>query len=145
MASTGSAREVLERWRRAAVDQSIADMRELYAVDAVHEFPFTGPGLPSRLRGRTEIVSWIAAGWSTNALRYETYRTHAVHDTADPETIVVEQEAVGTSVVTGGFALPNIVVLTVHDGQILRLRDYVNIPAAVAALGAKEMDGLPPT
>jgi hypothetical protein len=27
-------------------------------------------------------------------------------------------------------------VLTVHHGQILRLRDYVNIPAAAAALGS---------
>ncbi|WP_083661723.1 nuclear transport factor 2 family protein [Actinophytocola xanthii] len=132
---TWTAREVLDRWRRASVEQSIEDMRCLYAVDAVHEFPFTAPGLPSRLEGRDEIVGWIAAGWSTNALRYETYRTRAVHGTDDQDTIVVEQEAVGTSAATGGFALPNLVVLTVHNGQIAELRDYVNIPAAMAALG----------
>jgi ketosteroid isomerase-like protein len=129
------ARAVLERWRKAAIDRSVEDLSRLYAADAIHEFPFTGPGLPSRLRGRDEIVSWIAAGWNTNTLRYRRYRTRAVHDTSDPETIVVEQEALGTSVATGEFALPHIVVLTVRDGQIAHLRDYVNVLAAVAAIG----------
>jgi ketosteroid isomerase-like protein len=129
-------REVLERWRQAAVSQSTEDMRRVYAVDAVHEFPFTRPDLPSRLEGRDEIVGWIAAGWETNALRYERYRTLAIHDTADPATIIVEQEALGTSTSTGEFALPNIIVLTVRDGRIARLRDYVNVLAAMTAMGA---------
>src|SRR5687768_13220275 len=95
------AREVLERFRRAAVAQSAEEMSRLYAPDAVHEFPFTAPGLPARLDGRDEIVGWIAAGWRSAALRYTRYRTLAVHDTTDPTTIVVEQEAVGTSAATG--------------------------------------------
>lgn len=128
-------REVLERVRNAAVSQSIEDMRRVYATDAVHEFPFTRPGLPFRLAGRDEIVNWIAAGWRGNGLKYAGYRTLAIHETGDPETIIVEQEAHGTSPSTGGFALPNIVVLTARHGQIVRLRDYVNIVAAEAAMG----------
>ena len=69
------------------------------------------------------------------SLKYERYRTFAIHDTSDPETIVVEQEALGASASTGEFALPNIVVLTVRQGQIARLRDYVNILAAATAMG----------
>lgn len=129
------AREVLERLRRASVSQSAAEMNRLYAVDAVHEFPFTAPGLPSRLEGRDAIVNWIAEGWKANPLRYERYRTLAIHETGDPRTVIVEQEALGTSPSTGEFALPNIVVLTVRNGQITHLRDYVNILAAAAALG----------
>jgi ketosteroid isomerase-like protein len=110
-------------------------MRRLYAADAVHEFPFTRPGLPSRLQGRDEIVDWIAAGGTSHALRYERYRTLAVHGTDDPDTIVVEQEALGTSATTGAFALPNIIVLTARNGQIVHLRDYVNVLAAMAAIG----------
>jgi hypothetical protein len=106
------AREVLERFRQAAISQSAADMSHLHAADAVHEFPFTRPGLP-----------------------YERYRTHAIYDTSDAETIIVEQEVLGTSASTGEFALPNIVVLTARNGQIIRLRDYVSIPAAAAAMG----------
>lgn len=135
--TTGSgAREVLERLRRAAVDQSADDLHRLYAVDAVHEFPFTPPGVPSRLHGRDEIVSWIAAGWQAYPLRFERYRTLAVHDTGDPATIIVEQEALGTRASTGEFALPNIVVLTVHDGRIAHLRDYADILAVTAAMGS---------
>lgn len=129
------AREVLERHRQAAVKQSAADMSRLYAVDAVHEFPFTAPGFPSRLEGRDDIVNWMAEAWKANSFTYERYRTLAIYDTSDPETIVVEQEALGTSAFAGEFALPNIVVLTVRNGQIARLRDYVNILAAAAAIG----------
>ncbi|MBR7839668.1 nuclear transport factor 2 family protein [Actinospica durhamensis] len=128
-------REILERYRQASIDQSVEEMRRVYAPDAVHEFPFAFPGVPSRLEGREEIVTWIAAGWSANPLRFEQYRTFAVHDTGSPETIIVEQEAIGTSPVTGRFALPNIIVLTADEGQITHLRDYVNILAAAAALG----------
>ena len=129
-------REVLERLRQASISQSAADLSQVYAAEAVHEFPFTRPGLPSRLSGREEIGNWITAGWEGNPLKYERYRTLAIHDTSDPETIIAEQEALGTSAATGEFALPNLVVLTAHHGQIVRLRDYVNIPAAAAALGS---------
>jgi ketosteroid isomerase-like protein len=128
-------REVLERWRQAAVSQSVPDMGRVYAVDAVHEFPFTRPGMPSRLEGREEIMSWTTAAWGTSTFKYERYRTLAIHDTNDPDTIIVEQEAVGIGTSTGEFALPNIVVLTVRNGQIAHLRDYVNILAASAAIG----------
>jgi ketosteroid isomerase-like protein len=130
-----TAREVLERFRQAAIDQSADDMRRVYAVDAVHEFPFTRPDMPSRLEGRNEIVDWITAGWKTNTVKYERYRTRAIHDTTDAETIIVEQEALGASTSTGEFALPNIVVLTARNGQIAHLRDYVNVLAAAAATG----------
>jgi len=132
------AHQVLERLRQAAISQSADDMSRLYAADAVHEFPFTPPGVPSRLEGRDEIVNWIAAGWRAFPLKYERYRTLAVHDTGDPETIIVEQQALGTSESTGEFALPNIVVLTVHDGQITRLRDYINVQAAADAMGREQ-------
>ncbi|QUQ62618.1 nuclear transport factor 2 family protein [Kutzneria sp. CA-103260] len=123
-------RAVLEQFRQAVVDQSADALSRLYATDAVHEFPFTRPGLPSRLDGRDEIMRWSTSMWHNNSVRYERYRTRAVHDTADPDTIIVEQEAVGAD-----FALPNIVVLTVRDGQIAHLRDYVNILAAEAVIG----------
>ena len=129
-------REVLERFRQAAINQSADEMRRVYAVDAVHEFPFTRPGVPSRLEGRDEIVSWTTAVWKTNTFTYERYRTLAIHDTHDPDTIIVEQEAIGTSASTGEFALPNIVVLTVHNGQIAHLRDYANLFAVEEATGS---------
>jgi ketosteroid isomerase-like protein len=85
------------------------------------------------MQGRDVIMSFITAFWSTSPLRYERYRTIAIHQTADPGTIVVEQEVEGTSATTGSFVLPNIMVLTALHGQIAHLRDYANILAVEAA------------
>lgn len=128
-------RELLERLRDATRTQSVEGMRSIYAVDAVHEFPFAFPGVPTRLEGRDEIVGWIAAQWQGGPLRLTGYRTHAVHSTTDPSTIVVEQDALGTNGTDDGIALPNLMVLTARNGQVVHLRDYVNVLAAAAALG----------
>jgi uncharacterized protein len=52
---------------------------------------------------------------------------------ADPDTIVVEQEVLGTNATAGSFVLPNIVVLKTRHGQIAHLRDYANLLAVAAA------------
>lgn len=127
-------REVLRLWRQAVIDRSVDDIRRVYAEDAVHEFPFTRPGLPSRLQGREEILNWTTSVWTATPLRFERYRTLAIHDTHDPDTIIIEQDALGTRATTGEFVLPSIVVFTVHNGQISHLRDYVNILAATEAI-----------
>ena len=128
-------REVLDRLREATRTRSVEAMRSLYAVDAVHEFPFAFPGVPTRLEGRDDIVGWITAQWQDGPLRLTGYRTHAVHTTTDPGTIVVEQDALGTNGTDDDIALPNLMVLTARNGQVVHLRDYVNVLAAAAALG----------
>ena len=128
--------EALERMRAAAISQSVADLNRVYAADAVHEFPFSRPGVPARVEGRDAIMSFITGFWATSPLRYQRYRTIAIHQTADPDTIVVEQEVLGTSATTGSFVLPNIIVLRARRGQITYLRDYANLLAVAAAMGA---------
>jgi hypothetical protein len=88
----GEAGQILERMRAAAIAQSASELEQLYAVDAVHEFPFNRPGVPSRLGGRTSST-------------------------------------------TGSFIPPNLVVLTGAGGEIQRFRDFVNILAALEAMG----------
>lgn len=127
--------EVLDRMRDAAIARSAGDMSSVYAVDAVHEFPFARPGVPSRLEGRDAIMNFITAFWSASPLRYERYRTIAIHGTADPDTIVVEQEVEGTSSTTGSFVLPNVMVLKARHGQIAHVRDYANLVAVEEAIG----------
>jgi ketosteroid isomerase-like protein len=130
-------RTALERLRQASINQSITDLREAFAPDSIYEFAFAYPGVPSRFDGPDEIADWTAGLWQDNPLKYERYRTLAIHDTADPNTIVVEQEVLGTSAATGEFVLPNLMVLTARDGRVAHLRDYVNVLAAAAALGQK--------
>jgi uncharacterized protein len=87
------------------------------------------------MEGRNAIMSFITAFWSTSPLRYERYRTIAIHGTTDPGTIVVEQEVAGTSATTGPFVLPNVMVLTTRHGRIAQVRDYAHLVAVEAATG----------
>jgi ketosteroid isomerase-like protein len=121
--------EALDRMRAAAIARSADDLGRVY------EFPFTRPGAPARMEGRDAIMGFITAFWDTSPLRYERYRTIAIHQTADPDTIVVEQEVAGTSATTGSFVLPNLLVLRARHGQITHLRDYANLLALADALG----------
>jgi ketosteroid isomerase-like protein len=131
----GDAGGILERLRAAAIARSAREMSDLYAVDAVHEFPFTAPGAPSRLESRDAIMEFIVTTWDTGLLSYERYETIAAYTTNDPTTVVVEQDVHGTSPATGPFTLPNLIVLTVVDHRIRHLRDYVNLVAVSEALG----------
>jgi ketosteroid isomerase-like protein len=130
----GEAGQVLEQIRAAAIAQSASEMARLYADDAVHEFPFTTAGAPSRLVGRDAIMAFITASWG-GPLRYQRYQTRSAYTTNAPGTVVVQQDVHGTSSATGPFVLPNLVVLAVADGQIQHFRDFVNIAAAYEAMG----------
>ncbi len=124
--------DLLERLRAASIAQDATGLAALYAEDAVHEFPFTTPGGPSRFEGRAAIAEFVGAVYRSLPLRYTAYRTIAVHR-VDGTTLVVEQEALGVNTRTGvPFALPNVAVIEVDaEGLIARFRDYVN-PVAVA-------------
>ena len=132
--SLGDAGQVLERFRAASIAQSADEMQRLYAVDAVHEFPFTMPGAPSRLVGRNAIMEFVVASWRS-PLKYVRYETLRAYTTNDPTTVVVQQDVHGTSSTTGPFVLPNLVVLSVSAGEITRFSDFVNILAALDAMG----------
>lgn len=59
-----------------------------------------------------------------------------IHQTADPETIVVEMRGVGRLVQTGGpFDTRYVAVVTVRDGLICSYRDYWS-PLALQQPGA---------
>ncbi|MGP3922345.1 hypothetical protein [Streptomyces sp. 8N616] len=50
-----SPRDVLARYHRAMLDKSADNLADLYAANAVHEFPFLFPGMPDRYQGREEV------------------------------------------------------------------------------------------
>ncbi|MFI0715123.1 YybH family protein [Streptomyces inhibens] len=74
-----SAREILDRFHRAMLDKSADDLADLYAPDAVHEFPFLFPSVPERYEGREEVragyrAAWGAAGSAFGAAPHVTTR-----------------------------------------------------------------------
>ncbi|MFJ6134324.1 nuclear transport factor 2 family protein [Kitasatospora sp. NPDC092286] len=139
-------REVLARYQRAMLDKSADDLADLYAVDAVHEFPFLSPGMPARYQGSEEVRAGYRAAWGASPAQPREIHEVAVHESTDPEVITVEQVVTGTVATTGQtFSIPGLLVLRVRNGRIVHVRDYMDglgvahtmgrLDAVVASLG----------
>jgi len=124
MPESAGAREVLEHLIRGISDGRWLELHELYAEQAVVEYPFALPA-PTRLEGRGAIQRYFAA---VARMSLE-LRAHNIvmHETTDPGVIVVEYDYDGLVTTTGrAFPVSNIQVSTVRDGQIVNSRDYHN-------------------
>ena len=105
------------------------------ASDGYIEWPYRPPGVPGRLQGRAEIRRHLEAARSF--VRFDEYRAVVVHETLDPEVVIVEYEAHGSVVATGApFVQTVIAVFRVRDGEVASYRDYINpLPLAEALAG----------
>jgi ketosteroid isomerase-like protein len=119
--------DVVARYHRAMVDKSADELAALYAESAVHEFPFTTPGFPTRFEGRDAIRAAYGALWRSSPALVERIEDVVVHAGTDPDVLIVEQTAVGT-VGPGGppFRLPSLLILRISDGLIVHCRDYLD-------------------
>ncbi|MER5178114.1 nuclear transport factor 2 family protein [Streptomyces sp. NPDC002896] len=109
------------------LDKSADDLADLYAVDAVHEFPFASPGFPPRYEGREEVRAGYRAAWGASPVQVMEIRNVSACETTDPEVIIAEHVVVGALPATGDtFTVPGLLILHVRDGLITRVRDYMD-------------------
>jgi len=128
-------REVFARMRQQWLGQGAGPMGSLLAIDGVVEIPFGAPGRPRRFEGREAFGAFAQAERASFPVRFTECNPTAIHDTADPEVIVVEYELTGTVTTTGVQATaPFIGVLRVRNGQIALWREYQDHAAIVHAL-----------
>ncbi|OEU91354.1 nuclear transport factor 2 family protein [Streptomyces oceani] len=107
---------------------------DLFTTDAVCEFPFAPPGAPRRLEGREALRSYLDG--YTELVDLTHFPSVLTHETSDPEVLVVEFTAEGTTVATGEpYELSYVVVLRVRDGEFVGYRDYWSPLAAASATG----------
>ncbi|GAA3161267.1 nuclear transport factor 2 family protein [Nonomuraea roseoviolacea] len=117
-----SIEETVAAFHRAMLHKSADELADLYAEEGVHEFPFGGL---SPLRGREEVRAAYRGSWSQTPAEVERVRMVALHATADPEVVVVEQEA-DVTVAGNPITVPGLLVLRVRDGRIVHTRDYMD-------------------
>jgi ketosteroid isomerase-like protein len=102
----------------------------MFAPDGVVELPFPLPGMPRRLEGREEIQRVLAPVWRAQAesgRRIEAVDPRAVHRTDDdPGLVVIEFDLHGVEASGMPYRLSYVHVVTVRDGRISHLRDYVD-------------------
>ncbi|MDQ0759097.1 nuclear transport factor 2 family protein [Streptomyces canus] len=126
--------EVLTCYYQAMLDKSPDDLADLYATDAVHEFPFTSPGFPSRFEGREAVRAGYRAAWGAGPAQVQEVRRIAAYETADPEVIIAEHVVVGTLPAKAAtFTVPGLLILQVRKGLIARVRDYMDGSGVAAA------------
>ena len=103
-------------------------LADLYAADAVHEFPFPLAGTPERYSRTRAAPRRISRGMEPPPLRIDSIENVTVHEMLDPNLIIAEQERVGTIEPIGeGVRLPFLLVLRLQDGLISHVRDYLDV------------------
>jgi uncharacterized protein (TIGR02246 family) len=118
--------DILARRRRLILSGDADGYADLFAPDAVTEMPFAPPGAPSRLAGR-EAVRAYARQVMAAPLRLEEYEVTELHQTQDPEVVVVEMRTRGTLTTTGqSFAATSVQILRIREGRIAVFRDFAN-------------------
>lgn len=125
---SASPREVFERLHRFVLAYDADNQAELFAEDAVWEFPFAPEGAPRSIEGREKIRAVAKMGMerSNQSGRHLTgYHSVVVHETSDPRVIIVEFELHGKiATLDQVYKIPYIQVISVHNGLITSLRDY---------------------
>jgi len=133
--SAGSPRQTVERFLKAVVSPAPGDMADCYSDQVVIEMPFASGLAPERIETtREEIRQRFTAGGA--ARRYTGLRDVHIHETADPDVVVLEYTLDGKRVSDGeAFPMTFVMVLTFRDGLIAHSRDYSNPIAGARALG----------
>jgi uncharacterized protein len=129
--------EVVERAMDLLLAHDMAGFAGLWVVDGTVEFPFAPDGYPQRLNGRAAVAEYLRDFTEHIDLHAVTSRT--VHQTLDPDVVVLELEVDGTAVRTGRpYRLRYVWVVTARDGEIVSFRDYWSPLAATEALGGAD-------
>ncbi|MGV9294267.1 MULTISPECIES: nuclear transport factor 2 family protein [Amycolatopsis] len=116
------------------VQHDMAGFVQLFAEDAVLEFPFAAPGEPKRVEGRAALAEYLRNYPNLFDVREVAAKT--VHQTTDPEVSIAEFELAGIAVATQKpYRLGYVVILTVRDGLIRHYRDYFSPLAVIDVLG----------
>ncbi|MBX7267063.1 nuclear transport factor 2 family protein [Micromonospora sp. Llam7] len=118
---------------RLLLDKNIAAWVDLWAENGQLEFPFAPDGWPSRLAGKEAIAAYMRH--YPDHIDLHDFPDLTIHQTTDPETIVVEMRGIGRLRETGSpFDMTYVAVVAIRDGRFTSYRDYWN-PLAVAEPG----------
>lgn len=124
----------------ARIDPSAETFVDMMSEDFVMEFPFARPGMSPRIEGRPAVLTYlmgVGQGISVDAVD-----DVVIHDTADPEVVIVEFAAHGRALKTGEpYEQRYISVIRTRDGRMVHYKDYWNpIQGLKAQIGSAVVD-----
>jgi hypothetical protein len=134
--TTRTARETVEQLLNATISATPGDIADCYAPEVVIEMPFAVAALyPARIETtREQLRARFQAGRASR--RYTDLSDVTIHETGDPETVIVEYRLHGELTEKGeAFSTRFVMVVTVRDGFIVHSRDYTDPIAGAKLLG----------
>jgi ketosteroid isomerase-like protein len=135
-AAASTPREVLHRYHAAMRAKDADALAELYADNAVHEFPFFMPDRPDRLIGREAVRASYRESWANHPLEIDAIMDAFVEDGADPEVVIGQWRLEGSLRETGKtVGLTGLLALRVSAGKITHVRDFMDTLGVAHALG----------
>ena len=122
------------------IDPGAQSFIEMMADDFVMEFPYARPGMPTRVEGRAAVLTHlIKVGQGVSV---DSASGLVVHETKDPEVVILEFDGHGRAVKTGEpYEQRYISVIRARGGKIVHYKDYWNpIQGLKAQLGSAAVD-----
>jgi len=134
------AHSTFDRAVELLLQHDMVGFAQLWAPAGTMDFPFAAGDQPTHLDGRDAFVEYLRH--YTDMVDVRDVQVHAVHTTADPDTLVAEWAASGVVVTTGRpYRMPYIAVITVGPEGITGYRDYWNLAVVAEALTPIEATG----
>lgn len=124
------------------IDGGASTFIDMMAEHAVMEFPYSLPGLPSRLDGRDAVARHLER--LAGLIAFDRIGAPTVHPSTDQDLVIIEFDGFGRGVETGeAYDQRYISVVRTENGRITHYRDYWN-PIAVlrATKGAAQVDAM---
>lgn len=120
--------QIVEQVRAAVRRRDIDGAVELLTEDVVIEHPFGPPEIPPRMEGRETFRAYLTGVLARSTLGIAKFEDHAVHQTTDPEVIVIECELHTRSPERDEPVSRRYVqVIRARDDKIALWRDYVHV------------------
>jgi ketosteroid isomerase-like protein len=132
--STQTPRDLFARFQDNVLAGQAGLDAEMLAADVVVEAPFAPAG-SRRVAGREEVVAMTRAGREALPIVFEEFQDVVIHETADPEVIIVEYQIM--AIMPGGDTRAQaafVVVLRARDGRVVHWREYQDRTAIAEAL-----------
>ncbi|TQF03151.1 nuclear transport factor 2 family protein [Kitasatospora acidiphila] len=122
--------EIFEQFRTGLLAGAFAPAEELWAEDAVVEFPYAPEGRPQQFTGRAEFLAFAATAQAERPVCFEDFQVLALRDAADPGVLIAEYRLTGPATAGGrrGTAV-FVLLLRVRDGRIVHWREYQDLIA----------------
>lgn len=131
-----TAAEVFAKTRPLIMAMDMPAIFDLLADDCVVENPYAPTGMPARLEGKPRVVEHLNAQFERTTMRFEAVDSEVIHETTDPNTIVVEFDMLAEDTRTGAKIRRTMVqIFRVREDKIVLWRDYWN-PLALSSQGS---------